>query len=148
MERRKQLRILLVPLMMFLGSAIVSSQTCRVPSGHTSKGARQYIEVYQYDYVTTKPEFPGGDVALMHFINETRVYPSKAYKRGVEGRVTCGFVINSDGKVSHIKVLRGVEQTLDAEAKRVFREMPAWHPGMVNGKAVPVRVVRSICFRR
>lgn len=124
------------------------SQTCRVHTGCDARGVKQYMEVYQYDYVTEKPEFPGGDLALMQFINTTRVYPSKAYKKGIEGRVTCGFVINTDGSVSHVKVIRGVEKTLDNEAKRVFSEMPTWRPGSVNGKVVPVHIVRSVCFRR
>lgn len=125
-----------------------SSQICRICEGIDSHGSRKYIEVYQYDYVSEKPEYPGGDEALFQFINKTRVYPRDAYRRGVEGRVTCAFVVNSDGSVTHIKVIRGVEPSLDEEALRVFRLMPSWRPGSVDGRAVPVRVVRSICFRK
>ena len=104
-----------------------SAQTFRV-AGEMANGVRTYIEVYEYDYVSEKPSFPGGDEMLMHYINEERRYPAKAYKDGVQGRVTCSFVVNTDGSVSHVRVLRGVEQSLNQEAVRLIRKMPAWCP--------------------
>ncbi len=98
--------------------------------------------------MTEKPMFPGGDTQLMRFINREREYPREAYERGIQGRVTCSFVVNADGTVSHISVLRGVDPSLNKEAIRVLSQMPEWTPGKLNGQAVPTRVVWSVPFRR
>jgi len=108
----------------------------------------EYREVYQYDYVWEKPSFPGGDGKLLNFINEHRRYPEKAYKKGVQGRVTCAFIVNVDGSVTDVQVIRGVEASLNEEAVRIFRLMPPWHPGRINGQPVPVRVIRAVPFRK
>ena len=130
------------------GILTAGAQTCRVNIGTTSTGSANYIEVYEYDYVTEKPKFPGGDRNLMTFINATRQYPIEAYRKGVQGRVTCSFIVNPDGSVSHISVLRGVEPTLNKEAVRVLSKMPEWKPGRHEGRTVPVRVIWSVPFRR
>lgn len=106
------------------------------------------MEVYEYDYVTDKPSFPGGDTQLMEYINASRTYPDKAYREGIQGRVTCSFVVNANGQVSHVRVLKGVEESLNREAVRILSEMPDWVAGKVDGKAVPVRVIRCIPFRK
>lgn len=134
------------------GSLFIShpaqSQTTRVNIGTSQTGTVNYIEVYEYDYVTEKPSFPGGDPLLVKFINNHREYPKEAYEKGIQGRVTCSFVVNADGSVSHISVLRGVEASLNKEAVRILSEMPEWIPGKLNGKPVPTRVVRSVPFRK
>lgn len=124
------------------------AQTCRVNCGKTPEGVSTYIEVYEYDYVTEKPTFPGGDSKLVEFINGERQYPKAAYKNGVHGRVTCSFVVNTDGSVSNIQILKGVEKSLNNEALRIFRRMPHWTPGRLDGVAVPVRVVWAVPFRK
>ncbi|MDE6271409.1 MAG: energy transducer TonB [Muribaculaceae bacterium] len=129
-------------------SSVAGAQTCRVSLGTTSSGHCAYMEVYEYDYVHDKPCYPGGDCQLMEFINSTRRYPEKAYKNGVQGRVTCSFVVNANGAISHIKVLKSVEESLNREAVRILSLMPSWIPGKVDGRPVPVRVIRSIPFRR
>lgn len=123
------------------------SQTCRVKTS-SCKGATAYTEVYEYDYVDQKPEYPGGRSAMINFINNTREYPTEAYDTGIEGRVTCSFVVNTDGKISHIQILRGVETSLNNEAMRIVASMPSWSPGMMAGHAVPTRVVCCIPFRK
>lgn len=128
-------------------STTVQAQTCRINSGCVN-GIQSYIEVYEYDYVDRKPEFPGGDSQLVNFINKNRRYPTEAYRNGIQGRVMCSFVVNADGSVSNITVLKGVEQTLNREAIRIFSKMPSWKPGTINGKAVPVRVIWPVPFRR
>ena len=130
------------------GALIASAQTCRVAMGVNSDGRKAYMEVYEYDYVPEKPTFPGGDWRLVEFINKTRRYPKKAYEAGIHGRVTCSFVVNADGSVSHIRVLKGVEESLNREAIRILEEMPDWHPGSIDGREVPVRVIWSIPFRK
>lgn len=126
----------------------MGAQTCRVNIGSNASGCVSYMEVFEYDYVSEKPTFPGGDSKMMTFINEHRRYPHEAYVKGVQGRVTCSFVVNSDGSISHISVLRGVETSLNREAIRVIGLMPPWIPGRLDGKAVPTRVVRSVNFRK
>lgn len=124
------------------------AQTCRITSGRAADGSRTYIEVFEYDYVDVKPSFPGGPSMLMKFVNETREYPAKAYQEGIQGRVTCAFVVNTDGSVSHIRVLKGVEPSLNEEARRVISRMPAWTPGRIDGRPVPVRVIYPVAFRK
>lgn len=114
----------------------------------SERGRIEYREVYEYDYVWEKPSFPGGDDKLMRFINKERHYPEAAYKAGIQGRVTCSFIVNSDGAVSDIQVYKGVEPSLNEEAVRILSLMPRWSPGRINGMPVPVRVIRTVPFRR
>lgn len=130
------------------GSFCAGAQTCRVSAGYSPSGAKCYKEVFEYDFVEQKPSFPGGDTKLIEFINATRRYPADAYRKGVQGRVTCSFVVNADGSVSNIKVLRSVSSSLNEEAVRILRKMPAWEPGRIAGQAVPVRVTWSVPFRK
>ncbi|MCM1291781.1 MAG: energy transducer TonB [Prevotella sp.] len=124
------------------------AQICKLRCSSSGEGKNKYIEVYEYDYVNEKPSFPGGDSKLISFINDTREYPTEAYRKGITGRVTCSFVVNSDGSITHIRVLKGVEPSLNKEALRIFSKMPAWIPGRIDNIAVPVRVIRSISFRK
>lgn len=126
----------------------MSAQTCRVGIGMSENGVQNYIEVFEYDYVSEKPSFPGGESKLTEFINKNRNYPKEAYDKGIQGRVTCSFVVNADGSVSNINVVRSVSVSLNEEAVRIFKKMPCWHPGRINGQAVPVRVIRSVPFRK
>lgn len=126
----------------------MKSQTCRVSIGSTADGSHSYKEVFEYDYVDIKPQFPGGREALMAFINKTRQYPREAYEQGIEGRVTCSFVVNADGNISNLKVIKGSHSLLNLEAMRILSEMPNWNPGKKGDKCVPVRVVHCIPFRR
>lgn len=144
-------RYLAVLMALLIISAIAETahaQRCRVSMGTTREGTQSYMTVYEYDYVSTKPAFPGGDVKFMEYINRERIYPAEAYKRGIQGRVTCSFVINADGAVSHVTVLRSVEESLNREAIRILSEMPPWTPGEIDGCRVPVRVIRSVPFRK
>lgn len=124
------------------------AQKCRINAGVGTDGSHTYREVYEYDYVTEKPMFPGGNTKLVGFINDMRQYPEAAYKKGIQGRVLCSFVVNPDGTVTDIMVLKGVERTLDREAVRIFTKMPEWIPGKFEGRAVPVRVVWPVAFRK
>lgn len=132
----------------FLSSLNASAQIYRVRAGKTTTGNCSYFEVFEYDYVKEKPSFPGGSEKLVAFINENRKYPEEAYKKGIEGRVTCSFVVNTDGSVSHISIVRGVEDSLNQEAMRIMSKMPCWQPGRHEGKTVPVRVIWSVPFRK
>lgn len=125
-----------------------SAQTCRVNSGVSSDGHISYKEVYEFDFVDEKPEFPGGGTQLVNFINTNRRYPAEAYSSGIEGRVTCSFVVNCDGSVSNVSIVRGVEHSLNKEAMRIISKMPKWSPGKIEGNPVPVRVICAVPFRK
>lgn len=140
--------LLLIAAALTVSDVSASAQTCRISSGVDSQGCRSYKEVYEYDYVSDKPSFPGGETRLMGYINEVRHYPSNAYRKGIQGRVMCSFVINTDGSVSNVKVIKGVEKSLNAEAVRIFSGMPAWTPGKIDGVVVPVRVFYTVPFRK
>jgi protein TonB len=135
------LAVLLSPLM---GKA----QTCMINCGVDAGGVQTYMEVYEYDFVSEKPSFPGGNEKLLSYINKSRVYPKHAYENGYQGRVICSFVVNSDGSISNVRVLRGVERSLNCEAVRVLSKMPDWTPGKLNGQSVPVRVIYPVIFRK
>ena len=122
-------------------------QTVYVRCADVSKH-NTYREVYEYDFVDEKPAFPGGDTMLLQYINRTRQYPKRAYRKGIQGRVTLSFVVNADGTVSDVAVLRGVEKSLNKEAARVIADMPHWKPGRIDGKPVPVRVIQTVVFRK
>lgn len=106
------------------------------------------MDVYEYDYVDVQPEFPGGERELIKYINTERKYPEQAYMNNIQGRVLCSFVVNSDGSISHISILRGVEESLNKEAMRIVASMPKWTAGKINNTTVPVRCIIPIAFRR
>jgi TonB family protein len=96
--------------------------------------------------VEEMPMFPGGDVELLKFIGENTQYPEKAKINNIQGRVIIRFCVTSEGGVSQISVLKGVDPDLDAEAIRVVETLPAFKPGRQGGKAVPVWYMVPITF--
>ncbi|MDR2920783.1 MAG: TonB family protein [Tannerella sp.] len=97
--------------------------------------------------VETMPKYPGGDAALMSYIAQSIKYPAMAIERGIEGSVVCSFIIDKDGSITDIEVLRGIDVSLDKEAVRVIGLMPKWSPGMQRDKAVRVKYTLPIRFR-
>ncbi len=97
--------------------------------------------------VENQPEFPGGNTALMNFISENIVYPKIAQENGIQGRVITNFIIEKDGSLSDIQVVRGVDPSLDKEAVRLIAAMPKWTPGTQRGNKVRVRYLLPIVFR-
>ena len=89
-----------------------------------------------FQVVENQPEFPGGMAELMKFLQKNIKYPSICQEQGIQGRVIVQFVVNTDGSIVDIKVLRGVDPYLDKEAIRVVSKMPKWKPGKQRGKAV------------
>ncbi len=100
-----------------------------------------------FDVVEKMPEYPGGIEGLMKFLQENIHYPETASKAGIQGRVLVNFIVESDGRISNIHVVRKVNDDLDAEAVRVVGAMPKWTPGMQKGKAVRVKYTLPISFR-
>lgn len=91
-----------------------------------------------YIIVEQMPGFPGGEEALLKYISDHIEYPTMAVERGIEGRVTVRFVVNKDGYVQDVTVIRGAHELLDKEAVRVIQSLPRWNPGKQNGVAVAV----------
>ena len=105
------------------------------------------VEEEVFDMVEQAPQFPGGPAELMAWLGKNIRYPVIAQENGIQGRVICQFVVGSDGSVRDIKVMRGVDPSLDKEAVRVIQSMPKWIPGRQNGKAVSVRYTLPVTFK-
>lgn len=100
-----------------------------------------------YEVVEQMPEFPdGGQSGLMDYLKKNIQYPEAAKKAGVQGRVILQFVVDKDGSIDNVSVLRGVNPDLDKEAIRVVSNMPNWKPGMQKGKPVKVKYTVPIAF--
>ena len=100
-----------------------------------------------YMIVDEMPEFPGGDKELYQFIADNVKYPAEAKEKGIRGIVYVNFIVELDGSVSDIKVLRGIGGGCDEEAVRVVKSMPKFKPGIQNGEAVRVSYTVPVIFR-
>ena len=98
--------------------------------------------------VESMPEFPGGQQALFKYLSENVKYPVIAQENGIQGRVICQFVVNKDGSIVDVEVVRsGGDPSLDKEAVRVIKSMPKWKPGKQRGKAVRVKYTVPVNFK-
>ncbi len=88
-----------------------------------------------FDVVEQMPSFPGGNQALMTYLDENKEYPIVAWENGVQGRVVVSFVVEADGSIDDVKVARSVDPSLDREAARVVSMMPKWIPGTKKRQA-------------
>ena len=93
------------------------------------------------------PEFPGGDQAMMDFVADNVKYPQEAIDKEISGRVMVGFVVEKDGSISDVKVVKGIGGGCDEEAVRVVNAMPKWKPGMDKGKPVRVSYMMPFTFK-
>jgi periplasmic protein TonB len=125
-------------------------------------GADQFTEIPEYipvialedvpdedeifEVVELMPAFPGGDAAMMRFLKENIKYPQIARETGIRGTVIVTFVVERDGSVTDVRVLRGIGGGCDEEAVRVIRQMPKWVPGHQLGKPVRVQFNMPIRF--
>ncbi|MGD0583454.1 MAG: energy transducer TonB [Bacteroidales bacterium] len=97
--------------------------------------------------VQEMPEFPGGQTALLKYINDNINYPASAIDNGIEGKIILRFVVSTDGSVKRIEILRSVDPLLDQEAVRVISQMPKWKPGKNNGTPAAVWFSVPVTFR-
>ena len=100
-----------------------------------------------FQVVETMPSFPGGDAALFKFLSNNVKYPAIAQENGIQGRVICQFVVNKDGSIVDVEVVRSVDPSLDKEAIRVIQSMPKWSPGKQRGKPVRVKYTLPVNFK-
>ncbi len=98
-----------------------------------------------FDVVEQQPTFKEGDVRA--WLARNMQYPPVAAENGIQGRVVVGFVVERDGSISHVQILRGVDPSLDKEAMRVVKSMPKWNPGMQNGSPVRVKYNVPVQFK-
>ena len=105
-------------------------------------------EAIPFQLVEENPSFNGGDAnEFSKWVNSRLVYPEIAKENGVQGRVTLQFTVNADGTVSNVKVLRGVDSSLDKEAVRVVSSSPKWKPGKQRDRAVKVTYTFPVIFQ-
>ena len=131
-----------------------------VPSGTTVKVA--FNQVYTTEDITltadaenltvelkkvVMPEYPGGPAECMKFLSKNIRYPKKARENGTQGRVVVQFVVDKDGSIDDVKIVKSVSWELNDEAKRVVKRMPKFKPGTVGGEPIRMRFTMPIMFR-
>ena len=94
-----------------------------------------------------QPQFPGGETALLKYLQENIKYPPKALKDSIQGRVVVQFVVDKAGKVGEVKVVRSVNKDLDDEAVRLIKTLPKFYPGRQNGQAIAVWYTVPVTFK-
>ena len=100
-----------------------------------------------HEVVDEPPSFPGGDAAQIAFLSNNLRYPAVAMEQGIQGRVVTQFVVDKDGSITDVKVVRSLDPMLDKEAVRLVKSMPKWTPGKLNGSPVRVKCILPISFR-
>ena len=130
-------KFIIMALMAVFGLTTVSAQKTVV--------AKKNQEVF--DVVEQMPEYPGGQAALFEYLSKNIKYPADAEKKKVEGKVFVTFVVDTDGKITDVSLMRKVFPSLDAEAIRVISAMPNWIPGKQKGQVVRVKYTVPIMFR-
>lgn len=116
-----------------------------VPMANSTK-EEVIVEPEIFIVVEEQPSFPGGEAARLKFFNNNIVYPALAKELSIMGTVYVGFVVEPDGSLSQVNVLRGIGGGCDEEALRVVNMMPPWNPGKQRGKAVRVRFNLPVRF--
>ena len=129
-------KLIILSLMALFGLTTVSAQKTVV--------AQKNQKVF--DVVEQMPEYPGGIQALFEYLSQNVKYPVDAENQKVEGRVIATFVVETDGSISSIEVVKPAFPSLDAEAIRVLSGMPKWTPGKQSGKEVRVKYTVPINF--
>ena len=129
-------KFLIMALMALFGLTTVSAQKTVV--------AKKNQQVF--DVVEKMPEYPGGQAALFEYLSTNVKYPADAEKKKVEGRVLVTFIVNTDGSITDIELVRKAFPSLDAEAVRVISGMPKWIPGEQKGQKVRVKYTVPLSF--
>ena len=123
------------------------SKNAEESGNNLSKGSKSVNGEEVFDIADTPPEFQGGQEALMNYLASNIKYPAEAMNAKKEGMVVCRFVVQKDGSISNVKVIRSVDPLLDKEAVRVIEAMPKWTPSLKDGKPVNVNCTIPISFK-
>jgi protein TonB len=103
-------------------------------------------EIFDLAAVQEQPEFPGGMEEMYKYLGRLQKYPDMEADAGIQGKVYVEFVVEKDGRVTDVKLKKGVSDGLDKEAMRLVKAMPPWNPGKMNGKSVKCRFVLPVKF--
>ena len=135
----------LVLLVIVVAPARANAQDKKGKTTQTRKDTATDDKIYEV--CEQMPIFEGGDAALLKYLRENLKYPDNTKDRGVQGRLVIGFIVEKDGSLTDVKVLRHVDIALDAEALRVVKGMPKWIPGCQDEQLVRVRYNVPVSFR-
>ncbi|MBO4332107.1 MAG: energy transducer TonB [Paludibacteraceae bacterium] len=102
---------------------------------------------YVYVRIEQKPQFEGGQQALLDYINKNLVYPKEAIEQKIEGKVLVSFIVNTDGSISDVEVVKSAGKLLDDEALRLVNEMPKWIPASNKGKKFRTKLTLPFNFK-
>jgi TonB family protein len=147
--------VLVTPVALFLVLAFTASPMVQ-SIAQVDNSAREAQEIQQsppqvkpdeqiFTVVEVMPKYPGGDEARMQYLQQSIIYPEAARKSGKQGTVYVTYVVEKDGSISNVELLRGFDKECDEEALKVVKNMPNWEPGLQRGK--PVRVKYNIPIR-
>ena len=125
------------------------SQETEIKSSGTSAFTGNCNEDGEVFIIVEKmPEFPNGQSAMFQYLKDNLQYPQEAKDAGITGRAICQFVINTDGTICDVEIVRSAgNELLDAEVVRLFQSMPIWTPGMHRGKNVRVKYIVPVSFK-
>lgn len=153
----KKVFMLLAAVMLMSASAMAQSnvrkgrvnRTKQVSTNNVKKQPAAKLEEDDEVYVVAEelPEFPGGHAALIAYIQKNINYPADAAKNGIQGRVWVSFIVEKDGSLSDIEIIRSPDSSFSKEAIRVLSSMPKWKPGKQNGKIVRVKWSMPVTFK-
>ncbi|MCX2573416.1 energy transducer TonB [Pedobacter sandarakinus] len=104
-------------------------------------------KVYDFVSVQVQPSYPGGIAKFYEYIHKNIKYPPQAKKDIVKGKVFASFIVETDGKLTDVRIVRGLTKETDEEAKRVLMNSPKWNPAMLEGKPVRVRYNINVNFQ-
>ena len=149
MKREKFVMMIVVLLMMTVGNIACAQNVPLIidPDKVDQYLAERKDTINVYDCVEQMPSFPGGSQKLKEFIEENLRYPKELEECCVQGRVIVRFIVERNGKLSNVKVVKSVHPVLDKEALRIVKLMPRWIPGRQNGITVRVKFYIPIIFR-
>ena len=149
MKREKLVMKTIILLMMTVGDIACAQNVPLIidPDKVDQYLAERKDTINVYDCVEQMPSFPGGTQKLKEFIDENLRYPKELEETCVQGRVIVRFVVERNGKLSNVKVVKSVHPALDKEAIRIVKLMPRWIPGRQNGITVRVKCYIPIIFR-
>ena len=149
MKREKFVMMIVVLLMMTVGNIACAQNVPLIidPDKVDQYLAERKDTINVYDCVEQMPFFPGGSQKLKEFIEENLRYPKELEETCVQGRVIVRFIVERNGKLSNVKVVKSVHPALDKEALRIVKLMPRWIPGRQNGITVRVKFYIPIIFR-
>lgn len=155
MGNENQFRRLCVRVMVVVAAVMLSCGTAmaqNVQSKQRTNGVQKTENVAQksekyYDAVEVPPSFPGGPGAMLSWISSHIQYPAIAKENNISGRVVVQLIVEKDGSVSNVNVVRSVDPSLDNEAVRVISSMPKWTPGKHKGSPVRVKYTLPVAFK-